>query len=273
MDTVRLRAIVDQLRSGRDEDAWASFIDEAWPTLQQIVRHFERDPDDAADCFLFVCEQLRRNRCARLLRFDPDGPARFTTWLELVVGRLCVDWHRRRAGRFRVLQSIARLSALEREVFHAIHERGGDIRSAWATLRLRFPNLTLEAVVAADGVVRQSLGGRDYRVMAMRSARNQLARKTSIDPDEMLQAEIADQAPDPEVRASDREVVLELRKAVGALPASDRLLLKLRYVDELTLAQVARVTGLRDPQTADRRLREVTKRLQDTLGGSNRSEK
>jgi RNA polymerase sigma factor (sigma-70 family) len=268
MNTDRLRAIVDQLRRGRDEDAWTAFIDEAWPTLQQIVRHFERDPDDAADCFLFVCEQLRRNRCARILQFDFAGPARFTTWLEIVVGRLCVDWHRRRAGRFRVLQSIARLSALEREVFHAVHERGSDIRSAWATLRRRFPNLTLEAVTAADGVVRQSLGDRDRRVMAMRHARHGLARETSIEPDAMFRGDIADQAPDPEHRASDREGLIGLRKAVGVLPAPDRLLLKLRYVDELTLAQVARATGLKDPQTADRRLREIIRRLHDTLGGS-----
>jgi RNA polymerase sigma factor (sigma-70 family) len=273
MDTVRFRAIVDQLRRGRDEDAWTAFIDEAWPTLQQIVRHFERDSDDAADCFLFVCEQLRRNRCARLRRFDLDGPAQFTTWLGLVVGRLCVDWHRRRAGRFRVLQSIGRLSLLEREVFHAVHERGDDIRSAWATLRLRFPNLTLGAVAAADGVVRQSLGGRDRRVMAMRTVRNGLARETSIESDEMFQGDVADQTPDPELRASDREGLRGLRKALSALPAPDRLLLKLRYVDELTLAQVALATGLKDPQTADRRLREIIRRLHDKLGSPNRPEK
>jgi DNA-directed RNA polymerase specialized sigma24 family protein len=139
MDHLRLRTLLNGLRGQQAEDAWREFIDEVWPILLKVVHHVERDRDDAADCFLYICEQLRNNGFARLRRFDPDGAARFTTWLELVASRLCVDWHRKRAGRVRALQSIARLTMLEQEVFRAVYEEGADLHTAWACCRRRSP--------------------------------------------------------------------------------------------------------------------------------------
>jgi hypothetical protein len=40
---------------------------------------------------------------------------------------------------------------------------------------------------------------------------------------------------------------------------------RLRFERDLTLAQVARLTGLKDAQTADRRLREVLEDLRERL--------
>ena len=88
MDQPRLRTLIARLSGASAEDAWRELLDEIWPVLLRVANHLERDQDAAADCFLFVCEQLRRNKFARLRRFDVDGPARFTTWLEVVAGRL-----------------------------------------------------------------------------------------------------------------------------------------------------------------------------------------
>jgi len=63
--------------------------------LFAVVRRFERDEDAIADCYLFVCEQLSAKGFRRVLRFDPGGRARFTTWLCAVTRNLCLDWHRR----------------------------------------------------------------------------------------------------------------------------------------------------------------------------------
>ena len=51
------------------------------------------------DRYAFVIEQLQRDDYRRLRQFVADGRAQFTTWLVLVIRRLCLDEHRRRHGR------------------------------------------------------------------------------------------------------------------------------------------------------------------------------
>jgi DNA-directed RNA polymerase specialized sigma subunit len=49
------------------------------------------------------------------------------------------------------------------------------------------------------------------------------------------------------------------------MSSGDRLLLQLRYEQELTLEQVARVLHLENAQQADRRIREVLSRLRTEI--------
>lgn len=77
--------------------------------------------------------------------------------------------------------------------------------------------------------------------------------------------EIPDGAPGPEALAIRNRQREALSRALGGLPAQSRLLVRLRFERDLTLAQVARLTGLKDAQTADRRLREVLEDLRDRL--------
>ncbi len=56
-------------------------------------------------------------------------------------------------------------------------------------------------------------------------------------------------------------VFLTAELGLAGLPPSERLLVRLRYGQDLTLEQVARVAGLGDPQRADRRIRKVLAEL------------
>jgi RNA polymerase sigma factor (sigma-70 family) len=78
--------------------------------------------------------------------------------------------------------------------------------------------------------------------------------------------ELADPAPDPEALVVLRETHGQVSAALGSLGDSDRLLLRLRYQEGLTLQQVARLVGLKDAQTADRRLRDIIEHLRQVLG-------
>ena len=89
--------------------AWDEFLDEYAALVLQIVHLFERDPDRVDDCFVFVCEQLKKNDLRRIRRFDENGSASFPTWLRAVVRNLCLDWRRSRFGRPRSFRVIARL--------------------------------------------------------------------------------------------------------------------------------------------------------------------
>ena len=76
----------------------------------------------------------------RLSRFRPDGPASLSTWLRAVVRDLCLDWHRQEFGRHRVFESVARLPALDQEIFKLL-------------IRLRFErDLTLEEIARVFGL-------------------------------------------------------------------------------------------------------------------------
>src|SRR5205814_9688368 len=107
-----INKILKQLRS-EPEAAWTLFLHEYASLILQVVRHFERNSDQASDCFQFICERLCEDRCRRLRKFKPKGAATFSTWLRAVVRNLCLDWHRKQFGRRRVFRSISRLSDLD----------------------------------------------------------------------------------------------------------------------------------------------------------------
>jgi hypothetical protein len=101
-------------------------------TLCIKSRESPRNEEEAADCFVFICEKLAQNAFRRLLRFKPAGTASFSTWLRVVAKNLCFDWQRKVHGRPRPFQSLRGLGALDLEVYHCRYERG---RSAEDTLR------------------------------------------------------------------------------------------------------------------------------------------
>jgi len=50
------------------------------------------------------------------------------------------------------------------------------------------------------------------------------------------------------------------------LDEGDRLLLRLRFLQELDLLAIAELLGLKNAQTADRRIRDALQRLRENLG-------
>jgi len=84
MDDLQTDDFLRQFRARDPREAWARFLEVYSPLLFDVARRFERHDDAVADCYLYICEQLSANRFGRLLRFRPDGPARFSTWLRAV---------------------------------------------------------------------------------------------------------------------------------------------------------------------------------------------
>ncbi|MDF2774004.1 MAG: hypothetical protein K0S86_3501, partial [Geminicoccaceae bacterium] len=82
----------------RDE-AWAAFVSCYSPLIMRVARLLDRDADAVMDRYAFALDHLRRDDCKRLRQYAADGRGEFTTWLVLVVRRLCLDEHRRRYGR------------------------------------------------------------------------------------------------------------------------------------------------------------------------------
>src|SRR5215472_13053729 len=142
MQESAVASILNRLRRNPGREGWEEFLRQYSPLVFQTCQHSTSDKDQAADCFLFACEQLSRNNFRRLLQFRPDGSAAFSTWLRVVVRNLCLDWRRREFGRPRLFCSVARLSQLDGEVYRCRYEENLSLDDTLLSLRPNFPSLT-----------------------------------------------------------------------------------------------------------------------------------
>lgn len=240
------------------EKAWDEFLREYASLLLQIVHLFERDQDRIDDCFIFVCEHLKQNNLKRLRRFDPGGTASFPTWLRAVARNLCLDWRRQRFGRPRIYRSIAQLPALERELFLCLHQRGLTENETFHTVRALYPSLT--RVQMAEGLthIERALSSRqEWLLMTRHPKLESLSRSSSSSSDTEPDREISSSDPDPEEQVSRREHLTALHMALSHLPTQQRLLVRLRFEQELTLEQIARLTQLGSPLKVQRTLQKA----------------
>lgn len=259
--------LLEQLSSGRVDAAWNEFLARYSPLIMHVIRRREADDDRAMECFIHVCGALSDHGFRRLRSFRTDGPARFKTWLMAVVSNLCVDWRRKEQGRVRPLRRVSRLPELDQQVYRCIYVRGMSSAHCVEALAPRFPGLN-EATV-------REINARLFAVLTPQQ-RWQLSVRTPVlktvdcgagpeDDDPAWQ--VAVPGPGPDELAAELQEQRQLQDALAKLPAEQRLLLRLRYEQDLTLAEVARLTGQPDPFRADRRIRAALDALTDLMGG------
>ncbi|HSF16323.1 MAG TPA: sigma-70 family RNA polymerase sigma factor [Vicinamibacteria bacterium] len=247
--------ILERLSSPVAAEAWREFLDAYAALILHVIRAKERAPDDASECFLYVCEELSRNGFRRLRRFRVDGPAAFPTWLSAVVRNLSIDWHRRRSGRRRPFRAISRLPLLEQELFRCVFDQGMSADAALLHLKPRFPALSWARVSEGIERVRKALAPRQLWLLSIRQG-SLVSIEQPTDP-----------RPDAEAAAMSREMRAHLARALRELPRADRLLLRLRYGQDLTLEQIARLTGMESAQNVDRRIRKIVDELRRRMTG------
>ena len=81
--------------------AWDAFVAAHSRLLLHTARSLTHDHDAAMDGYAYVLEALRENEYRRLRTYAEDGRSKFSTWLVVVVRRLCLDHYRREYGRRR----------------------------------------------------------------------------------------------------------------------------------------------------------------------------
>ena len=118
-----------------DDQLWRAFVDQHTHTLLALIeRNGVRDHDEAMDLYVFTCERLSANGCARLKRYDSRHGA-MGAWLAVVVRNATVDWVRTRAGRHRLFTAIKALSPLDQRVFELYYWKERPLADIAATLR------------------------------------------------------------------------------------------------------------------------------------------
>lgn len=256
-------SILSALVSADRQSGWCAFLDRYGGLIYHVVHRFDRDADRSGNCFLFICEQLSANDFRRLRKFDLAGRASFSTWLCAVARNLCLDWHRKEHGRYRIFSSIARRSAADQTLFELVFRHGFSAEEARDELSRRGIDLSFAAVEERIGDLRKCMSSRQLWLL---TSGKPAADSFDRGEEGNYVAEPADPAPDPETLVAMRETHLQVSAALGSLTGADRLLVRLRYQEGLTLQQVAKLVGLKDAQTADRRLRDIIDHLRQLLG-------
>lgn len=193
-----LQILLDASDGPRREAAWTAFLEEHSGLILHVARSQGGDHDAAMDRYTFVVEALRRDDFHRLRAYQADGIGRLSTWLIVVVRRLCLDHHRHRYGR---TQSDSR-----------------------AALDQRAERRQLEDLL-----------GEELGLASLECP--------------------ADQAPDQALLGA--ELRRGLERALGSLDTSDRLVLRLRFEDDRSVPEIARLLGEESPFRMYRRIDRI----------------
>lgn len=252
-----------QLASPAASDAWKTFVQRYAGVLISVVRQYQRDEQTVNDLFLFVCEQLSDHGFRRLRSWKPHKGARFDSWLRAVVANLCIDFLRAQGGRARPPRAVVAMGELEQGVFRCRFGQHLSLAECLEALRPQFPELTELSLAAVIADLNRSLDSRQHWRLKVRQHRS----LSFEDPDTQLKVE---QQTDLPLSAEDHAVADErrvrLQAALAQLPVSDRLLLRLRFAQDLPLREVARIAGLSDLHKARYQIDKAIEQLARLLG-------
>jgi RNA polymerase sigma factor (sigma-70 family) len=241
------------LDSGDSQTAWDLFLGRYRRLVSATIRRTLAANDDVADVFAHVCATLAADDLKVLRRFveHTDAPARFSTWLVVVVRNQTIDWMRRRSGRRRA-HTPAGLSELQREIFHHVFV---DQRTHAESYEL------LRGGAAGDisyGAFLREVA-QTYRLAEAAGVRG-VPRpvETALGPALAVAVEPADTQPASDTRE-------RLDEVMQSLPEELRLALQLFVVDEMPAAEVARTLGWRNAKDVYNRVYRALDRLRQAL--------
>ena len=252
------QALLARLRSPAGGEAFAQFLEIYSPAIMRVARQYAYDRARLNDCYLFISEKLSANDFHRLVSYRPEGSASFRSWLNVVIANLCIDWRRHRRGRPRLFKSIKRLSKLDRKVFKHRFQQRLSMDACMETLLASFPDLNELQLAGSVARINTTLTSGQMRFLNA-----QHAKTVSLDKYRNTRNAIepVEPSPDPEKSAILSQDQDKLKLALASLSPHERLLIKLRYQQDLSLKEVARLTRLGDPFRARRHVQAALDQL------------
>lgn len=257
--------ILAELSSNRVESAWKAFLKTYSTMIMQVACQYENDKDRADECFLFVCEKLSDDGFRRLLQFDANRKANFRTWLKLVVSNLCVDWHRKKFGRERPYRAILKLPAFDQLLYHFQTQCGMNRLACFRALQLTYPDLTENQFTESNSRLHTALSSRQRWQLTSRRRETRFVVDIDKFSDNSTETELVETGPGPETIVQLLQTREALEQAMSQLNNRQRLLLRLRYQEGLSLKDVAHLAGLGDLHQAKRRIKDALTALSELL--------
>jgi DNA-directed RNA polymerase specialized sigma24 family protein len=245
---------------------WRAFVDAYTPMLVGLLeRAGLSDHDEAMEVYTLVCERLRADGCARLRHWSPAKGA-LGAWLAVVVRHTIVDWVRHRAGRRRLFGSIQALDAFHQEVFQMYFWDARSPSEIAEELSVRQRSrVSLSAVLDAVGRIHDTLTARQMSELCSAAvrARAPLSLDAAVDDGAL---DVADGRAGPEDRIVERQTAKAFDEALASLAEEDAAIVRLRYVEALSLAEIRRALHL--PRLTNERVRGILDALRQRLAAT-----
>jgi RNA polymerase sigma factor (sigma-70 family) len=243
---------------------WRAFIDQYTPLLLALIeRAGIRDREEAMEIYVLVCERLAADDCARLRKHDP-GRGALGAWLSVLVRHVLVDWVRSRAGRRRLFKSIKGLPPLDQRVFELFYWENRQ-PAEMVELLVSFGSPSLVDVLSALDRVHAALTQRQRAELLATAAR--VAKPVSLDAagDETDRPyEVADPTATPEELVQERELDRLINRALAALPPGEAAILRLKYMEGLSLGQIRQALHL--DQLTEQHVQDLFQRFKTVFG-------
>jgi hypothetical protein len=162
-----------------------------------------------------------------------------------------------------MFRSVAALSTAEQEIFSLLFLHKLSIQEAWSKFAQLRPGISYVEFETRSEKLRGLLTSRQLWLLSTASIS---LESLDNDPESFFVLELVDPMPNPEAQAVLRQTHIAVSRAVDTLHSSDRLLLRLRFSEGLGLQEIAKLVGLKDAQTADRRIRSALELVRGKLG-------
>lgn len=186
------------------------------------------------------------------------GDSSLKTYLAAVVHRTFLDHWRGERGRWRASAMALRLGPPAPELEALVYRDGYRLDQAGETLRT---------------TGRTNLSDRDLGRLLKKLPSREVSRHRKVSADEVLETTEADSRADDGVTRAERgvfrdQVMAALKRSMARLTPEDQLIVRMHFMDELTLADVARGLNIEQKPLYRRvkRLRELLRTAMEAEG-------
>ena len=186
--------------------------------------------EDAEDFASEVKLALIENDYAILAKYE--GRSSLDTFLTVVITRLLADSRTRSKGRWHASNEATRLGAAAVLIETLIRRDGRSLDEAMPHIAAAHPELTREGVTA----ILDRLPGR-------------IGRPRAVDLEAIAHVVVARESTDARAEAIDRERIstaaaTAVRDVLGGLAVEDRMLIRLRFASDMSIADISRMMQL-----------------------------
>jgi RNA polymerase sigma factor (sigma-70 family) len=264
MAGVDISYLLSALAGPQSAKAWRHFIDSRAGQLMKIARYHTQIEDQAQDCFLHICENLCENGFRRLLQFDEKRGVPFEAWLSTVANNLCYDWRRQQFGRHRRPRVILTMEKFDQDVYKLKFEHHLDLSNCLNLLQERDSGVTPETLSASLGRIHNALSSQQrWRLSFLNRPAEQ--RMVSQEAGHILIAQTRNTDAEPLEKIRQTHDLESLKQALSKLNAEQRLALRLRFEEFLSLKDVAHVMHLDNLHQARRIVEKALEQLRQHM--------
>lgn len=214
---------------------WKEFLNIYSKYMLKIIWRYTDDYDTAMGNYLFICSKLVNNDFKILRKFNysiNNQKIRLSTYLNVVVNRLCIDCYRSKFGRKRYPKAITSLSDFEKKVFELYFWKSHGIAEVEKILNNELSNEN-NIISAIDKI-------NDLLSPLSHSQKIPHAKSVLLEYNDSVVFHQNKNRPDSNLKILTEKVEIMMNK----IPEEDRLIVKLKYWENLTAAQIAKIINI-----------------------------